>query len=82
MVAGGTEACVDPLTVAGFAKMRALTKHSDPLTASAPFDAKRSGFVIGMSVYATLVFIFVMFMYECKYCAYMALTWFVLRLIR
>ena len=47
MVAGGTEACLDPLTVAGFAKMRALTKHSDPLTASTPFDQKRSGFVIG-----------------------------------
>lgn len=47
MVAGGAEAAIDPLTVAGFAKMRALTRSKDPLTASSPFDAGRSGFVIG-----------------------------------
>ena len=47
-VAGGAEASVVPLAVAGFAKMRALsTRNDDPATASRPFDAGRDGFVIG-----------------------------------
>ena len=50
MVAGGTEACMDPLAVAGFAKMRALSKSMDPRTASRPFDADRNGFVMGVCV--------------------------------
>lgn len=49
MVAGGTEASVSPLSVAGFAKARSLsTKFNDePRLSSRPFDALRDGFVIG-----------------------------------
>lgn len=49
MVCGGTEAIVEPLTVAGFCNMRALsTKYNDqPATSSRPFDKNRDGFVMG-----------------------------------
>jgi 3-oxoacyl-[acyl-carrier-protein] synthase II len=48
MIAGGTEATVTPLTIAGFANMRALSMRNDsPETASRPFDADRDGFVLG-----------------------------------
>ncbi len=48
MLAGGTEACVTPLTVAGFAAMKAMSRRNDdPKAASRPFDAHRDGFVIG-----------------------------------
>jgi beta-ketoacyl-acyl-carrier-protein synthase II len=48
MVAGGTEATVTPLTIAGFANMKALSARNDsPETASRPFDATRDGFVLG-----------------------------------
>ncbi|TRY74693.1 hypothetical protein TCAL_06408 [Tigriopus californicus] len=49
MVCGGTEACVDPLAMAGFARARALsTRFNDrPERASRPFDRNRDGFVIG-----------------------------------
>jgi 3-oxoacyl-[acyl-carrier-protein] synthase II len=48
MVAGGVEAAVTPLAVAGFNAMRALsTKNDEPEKASRPFDRKRDGFVIG-----------------------------------
>ena len=49
MVAGGAEACIEPLAVAGFAKLRALsTRYADePSKASRPFDAGRDGFVLG-----------------------------------
>ena len=43
---GGSEAATLRLTVAAFAQMQALTKNPDPETASRPFDADRSGFVI------------------------------------
>jgi 3-oxoacyl-[acyl-carrier-protein] synthase II len=46
-LAGGTEASVTPLGVAGFASMRALSKRNDaPEQASRPFDKGRDGFVI------------------------------------
>ena len=46
MVVGGSEAATIPLTVAAFAQMTALTKNPDPGSASRPFDAERSGFVM------------------------------------
>lgn len=45
-IAGGTEASVLPLTVAGFAQMHALSRNSDPEKASRPFDKNRDGFVL------------------------------------
>ncbi|MEA5487190.1 beta-ketoacyl synthase N-terminal-like domain-containing protein, partial [Pseudanabaena sp. CCNP1317] len=46
-IAGGAEASVTPLGVAGFAAMRALSKRNDdPTRASRPFDRDRDGFVI------------------------------------
>ena len=47
MLAGGTEASITPLSVAGFTKITALTTAEDPLRASIPFDKERSGFVMG-----------------------------------
>jgi 3-oxoacyl-[acyl-carrier-protein] synthase II len=48
MLAGGAEATITPMTVAGFAAMKAMTTRNDePETASRPFDATRDGFVIG-----------------------------------
>lgn len=47
-VAGGTEATVSPLGIAGFASMRALsTRNDEPEKASRPFDKDRDGFVMG-----------------------------------
>lgn len=48
MICGGSEAPITPLSVGGFAAMRALsTRNADPKTASRPFDVSRDGFVIG-----------------------------------
>ncbi len=48
VVAGGAEACVHPLPMAGFAQMRALsTRHDAPEEASRPYDKGRDGFVLG-----------------------------------
>jgi 3-oxoacyl-[acyl-carrier-protein] synthase II len=47
MIAGGTEATITPMCVAGFDAMGAMTNATDPLDASKPFDAERSGFVMG-----------------------------------
>jgi len=48
MIAGGSEAAVTPLSVGGFASMRALsTRNNEPTKASRPFDKDRDGFVIG-----------------------------------
>ncbi|PYO01501.1 MAG: beta-ketoacyl-[acyl-carrier-protein] synthase II [Candidatus Rokuibacteriota bacterium] len=46
MIAGGAEAIIVPLTMAGFCAMKAMTNRNDePLRASRPFDAERDGFV-------------------------------------
>ncbi len=48
VVAGGSEACVHPLPMAGFAQMRALSTRNDaPEAASRPYDKGRDGFVLG-----------------------------------
>ena len=48
MICGGSEACITPLCVAGFAATRALSQcNGDPRHASRPFDRDRDGFVIG-----------------------------------
>ncbi len=47
IIAGGSEASINPLAVAGFQNCMALTQTDDPARASIPFDKDRSGFVIG-----------------------------------
>ena len=47
MLCGGTEAAVTPLAIGGFTSMKALSQATDPARASIPFDAERSGFVLG-----------------------------------
>ena len=47
MLCGGAEAAITPLAMGGFTAMKALTDSTDPLRASIPFDAGRSGFVMG-----------------------------------
>ena len=47
MLAGGTEACVAPLGVGGFAALTALNTTEDVTRASIPFDKDRAGFVLG-----------------------------------
>ena len=48
VVAGGAEACIVPITLAGFAQMRAMsTRNDEPERASRPFDRARDGFVLG-----------------------------------
>ena len=48
MVAGGTEAAISPIAVAGFCSMKALsTRNDEPEKASRPFDKDRNGFVMG-----------------------------------
>ena len=47
MVAGGTEAAITPIGIAGFSALTALSTNEDPKRASVPFDKDRSGFVMG-----------------------------------
>jgi 3-oxoacyl-[acyl-carrier-protein] synthase II len=48
MICGGAESAITPMSVAGFAAMKAMsTRNDDPKHASRPFDATRDGFVIG-----------------------------------
>ncbi|MBE7526590.1 MAG: beta-ketoacyl-ACP synthase II [Burkholderiales bacterium] len=48
MICGGTESCVTPLAIGGFASARALSSNNDnPATASRPWDMQRDGFVLG-----------------------------------
>ena len=44
---GGSETALTPLAVGGFTSMKALSQSTDPSRASIPFDAERSGFVMG-----------------------------------
>ena len=47
IIAGGSEASINPLAVGGFANCKALTEADDPNAASLPFDKRRAGFVMG-----------------------------------
>ncbi|MEC2074887.1 beta-ketoacyl-ACP synthase II [Metabacillus fastidiosus] len=47
IIAGGSEAAITEMTIAGFSNMTALSTNPDPKTASRPFDKNRDGFVIG-----------------------------------
>jgi len=48
VMVGGTEACIHPLNIAGFAKMQAMSRRNDePQRASRPWDKARDGFVLG-----------------------------------
>jgi 3-oxoacyl-[acyl-carrier-protein] synthase II len=48
MICGGTEACITPMGIGGFAAMRALsTRNHEPERASRPWDRDRDGFVVG-----------------------------------
>ncbi len=49
MVAGGSESCIHPLAISGFARARSLATdwNGNPTLASRPFDRARAGFVIG-----------------------------------
>ncbi len=47
IIAGGTEAAINPLALAGFTNSTALSLRNDPQDSSIPFDARRDGFVMG-----------------------------------
>ena len=47
IIAGGSESGISPISIAGFANMKALTKNPDINTACRPFDINRDGFVMG-----------------------------------
>jgi 3-oxoacyl-[acyl-carrier-protein] synthase II len=56
VIAGGTEACIDPLMLAGFTAMRGLAVEDEhPARASRPFDATRAGFVMAEGAGAVVV---------------------------
>jgi 3-oxoacyl-[acyl-carrier-protein] synthase II len=47
MIAGGAEACINGLTLAGFSASKAMTTNDNPIEACRPFDLDRNGFVLG-----------------------------------
>lgn len=47
IITGGAESAVEPLAIAGFNNSKALSRSTDPMNASLPFDIKRAGFVLG-----------------------------------
>ena len=47
MIAGGTESCITPIGIGGFAALTALSTTEDPMDACKPFDKERNGFVMG-----------------------------------
>lgn len=47
MISGGSDAGITPLAMTGFNHLSAVTRETDPIKASIPFDARRSGFVMG-----------------------------------
>lgn len=47
IIAGGAEAVIAPLTIAGFQNIKALSTNADPKKASRPFDKDRDGFIMG-----------------------------------
>ena len=57
MICGGTECSINPISIAGFSRIRALaTKFNDqPLKASRPFDKQRNGFVMGEGKFDFLI---------------------------
>ncbi len=55
VITGGSEASIVPVGVAGFVNMKALSTATDPDEASLPFDARRSGFVIGEGAVALVL---------------------------
>ena len=55
IIAGGVEASISPLAVAGFVNCMALTESEDPKSACVPFDKRRSGFVMGEGAGALIV---------------------------
>ncbi len=55
MLCGGAEAAITPLAMGGFTSMKALCESHDPKRASIPFDAERSGFVMGEGAGALLL---------------------------
>ena len=55
VITGGVEAAICPSGVAGFTNMQALSTATDPDEASLPFDARRSGFVIGEGAVALVL---------------------------
>ena len=56
VIAGGAEASITPMAVAGFVNMQALSTAEDPDAASLPFDRRRGGFVIGEGAAAQVRF--------------------------
>ena len=47
IITGGSEAAVNPISIAGFSNCKALSRSEDPKQASLPFDQRRAGFVLG-----------------------------------